>query len=167
MGFGASAHLVLQLARRLFPSSPVAVFARERLTREFALQLRANWPGAPTDRPPEPLDAIIDTSPAWRPVVESLANLRPGGRLVINAVRKEDADKAALLAVNYHEHLWMEREIKTVANITQFDIREFLPIAAGILLRVETTTYRLEQANEALVALKRGAIKGTKVLLCG
>jgi propanol-preferring alcohol dehydrogenase len=143
----------------------MAVFARERLVREFAIQLGANWAGAPTERPSELLDAIIDTTPAWRPVVESLINLRPGGRLVINAIRKEDADKAALLDMSYQDHLWMEREIKSVANITQFDIREFLPIASEIPLRVETTAYRLEQANQALLALKRGAGKGAKVLV--
>ena len=62
--------------------------------------------------------------------VEALANLQPGGRLVVNAIRKEESDKEALLQLNYHEHLWLEREVKTVANITRFDVAEFLPIAA-------------------------------------
>jgi propanol-preferring alcohol dehydrogenase len=164
MGFGGSAHLVLQLAAGQFPNSPVYVFARDPAARDFARQLGAVWAGDVTERAGEPLDAIIDTTPAWRPVVEALANLRPGGRLVINAIRKEDADKRALLHLSYHEHLWMERHVRSVANITQFDIREFLPLAAEIGLRVETTAYPLEAANEALVALKRGAVKGAKVL---
>ena len=122
------------------------------------------WAGDTTDRAPEPLHAIIDTTPAWRPVVEAMANLRPGGRLVINAIRKEDSDKSSLLELSYHEDLWMEREIKTVANITAADIRDFLPLAAEIPLRPKVTTYSLAEANRALVELKRGAVEGAKVL---
>ena len=130
-GFGGSGHLVLQLARHLYPRSRIFVFARDEKTREFALQLGADWSGDTTERAPDRLHAIIDTTPAWRPVVEALAQLRPGGRLVINAIRKEAGDQDALLKLSYHEHLWMEKELKTVANITHFDIREFLPLAAG------------------------------------
>ena len=82
---------------------------------------------------------MIDTTPAWRPVVESMKKLLPGGRLVVNAIRKEDGDKDALLELSYHEHLWMEREIKTVANLTHADIAEFLPLAGRIPLRPEVT----------------------------
>jgi propanol-preferring alcohol dehydrogenase len=164
-GFGGSAHLVLQMARFLFPNSEVYVFARDAHSREFARQLFADWSGDTTDRAPKPLRAIIDTTPAWKPVVEALANLRPGGRLVINAIRKEDADKDYLLKVSYHEHLWMEREIKSVANITQHDIREFLPLAADMNIRPEVRTYPLEEANRALVELRRGRVRGAKVLL--
>jgi propanol-preferring alcohol dehydrogenase len=164
-GFGGSAHLVLQMARHRFPNSQVFVFARDPDVQEFARQLGAVWAGNTTDRAPDRLHAIIDTTPAWRPVVEALANLRPGGRLVINAIRKEEADKGELLKLSYHDHLWLEREIKTVANITHFDIREFLPLAAEIPLRAEVTTYRLEDANRALMELKRGRVKGAKVLL--
>lgn len=109
--------------------------------------------------PPQRLQAIIDTTPAWTPVVESLAKLRPGGRLVINAIRKEDKDKQALLSLSYHEHLWMEREIKSVANLTHRDIAEFLPLAGLIPLRPEVTVFPLEQANEALRDLRRGRIR--------
>jgi propanol-preferring alcohol dehydrogenase len=164
-GFGGSAHLVLQVARYRFPNSQIYVFARDPVERDFARQLGAVWAGDTTDRAPDRLHAIIDTTPVWKPVIEALANLRPGGRLVINAIRKEDADKDALLGLSYHDHLWLEREIKTVANITQFDIREFLPLAAEIPIRPEVTTYRLEDANQALVELKRGRVKGTKVLV--
>jgi propanol-preferring alcohol dehydrogenase len=164
-GFGGSAHIVLQIARRHFPNSPVYVFARDQAARDFARQLGAVWAGETYERSPEQLHAIIDTTPAWGPVVEALANLLPGGRLVINAIRKEDVDKDSLLKLNYQDHLWMEREIKTVANVTHYDIQEFLPLAAEVPVRPEVTTYRLEEANRALIELKRGPIKGAKVLL--
>lgn len=164
-GFGGSAHLVLQLVRHQFPDTPIYVFARDEATREFALRMGATWAGDTTQRAPVQLHAIIDTTPVWKPVVEALANLRPGGRLVINAIRKEDGDKDYLLKLNYHEHLWMEREIKSVANITHADIAEFLPLAAAIPLVAEVTEYPLEEANRALVELKRGPVKGAKVLV--
>jgi propanol-preferring alcohol dehydrogenase len=164
-GFGGSAHLVLQLARHRYPNSEIYVFARDEDARAFALSLGAVWAGDTGERAPEPLDAIIDTTPAWRPVVEALANLRPGGRLVINAIRKEDGDKACLQNLSYHDHLWLEREIKSVANVTRQDIAEFLPLAAAIPIKPEVETYTLEQANQALVELKRGKIRGAKVLL--
>ena len=165
MGFGGSAHLVLQLVRHLYPESPVSVFARDEKAREFAEDLGADWVGRTEDVAPERLHAIIDTTPAWRPVVCALGNLRPGGRLVINAIRKEDRDKEELLGLSYHEHLWMEREIKSVANITGRDIAEFLPIAGEIPIRPEVETYRLEEANRALVDLKRKPVRGAKVLV--
>ena len=112
----------------------------------------------------ERLHAIIDTTPAWKPIVEAMANLRPGGRLVINAIRKEDRDKEHLLRLSYHDHLWMEREIKTVANVTRYDIAEFLPLADEIPIRPKVTTYGLEDANRALVELQRGGFRGAKVL---
>jgi propanol-preferring alcohol dehydrogenase len=164
-GFGGSAHLVLQLARHLYPQARVHVFARDPAAREFAISLGAVWAGDTTDRSPELLDAVIDTTPAWKPVVEALANLRPGGRLVVNAIRKEDADKTELLRLSYHEHLWMEREIKSVANVTQFDIREFLPLAAAVPLRPTVQTYPLDDANRALIEIKRTSVRGSKVLV--
>lgn len=166
-GFGGSAHLVIQLARRLFPRSEFYVFARDESARRFARQLGAVWAGDTTERAPRQLHAIIDTTPAWSPIVEALKNLLPGGRLVINAIRKEDADKESLQRLSYHEDLWMEREIKSVANITQHDIREFLPLAADIPLVPTVETYRLEEANRALCELKRGQVRGAKVLLVG
>ncbi|MGD8368460.1 MAG: alcohol dehydrogenase catalytic domain-containing protein, partial [Desulfobacterales bacterium] len=116
-GFGASAHLVLKMVRHRFPRSRVHVFARREQERQFALELGAVWAGDTADTAPEPLDAIIDTTPAWKPVVEALRNLRAGGRLVINAIRKEDGDKDQLLRIQYPDHLWLEKEIKSVANV--------------------------------------------------
>jgi propanol-preferring alcohol dehydrogenase len=163
-GFGGSAHLVLQVVRHQFPQSPVYVFARDAGERAFAQQLGAVWAGDTADRAPQPLAAIIDTTPAWKPVVEALANLRPGGRLVINAIRKENRDRDYLLQLNYHEHLWLERQIQSVANVTQYDIREFLRIAADIPLRPHVISYSLAQANLALAALHAGSVQGAKVL---
>ncbi len=165
MGFGGSAHIVLQAARFQFPNSLAYVFARDQTARDFALQLGAVWAGDVADRAPDALHTIIDTTPAWRPIVEALANLCPGGRLVINAIRKEERDKNWLQNLSYRDHLWMEREIKTVANVTHYDIEEFLPLAAEIPIRPQITTYRLEEANQALLDLKRGGVKGAKVLL--
>ncbi len=164
-GFGGSAHIVLQLARHLYPDSPAYVFARDPQARAFALELGADWAGDTLDRPPHPLQAIIDTTPAWKPVVAALANLRPGGRLVINAIRKEDADLDELQGLRYHEHLWMEKEIKSVANVTHRDIAEFLPIAAQVPIRPAIETYSLIEANRALLDLKRGPVRGAKVLV--
>ena len=167
MGFGGSAHLVLQLARHVHPKSRIAVFARDADVRAFAMRLGADWAGDTRERAPFRLRAIIDTTPAWTPVLASLENLAPGGRLVINAIRKEDDDRAALAQLSYHDHLWLEREIKSVANITGRDIEGFLAIAAQIPLEPTVTTYALEDANRALVELKQGRVTGAKVLVVG
>ncbi len=164
-GFGGSAHLVAQLARRRFPNCEIYVFARDENARAHARSLGAVWTGETKERAPHLLDAIIDTTPAWAPVVAAMANLKPGGRLVINAIRKEDVDKQALLSLSYHEHLWMEREIKSVANITRLGIAEFLQAAAEFSIKPEVETFSLQQANRALVELKREPVRGAKVLL--
>lgn len=163
-GFGASAHLVLQMARHKYPRSPVFVFARDPQERAFALSLGAAWAGDHGDTPPEKPAAIIDTTPAWSPVVNGLEKLAPGGRLIINAIRKEDRDKNALLDIAYPKHLWLEKEIKSVANITRRDVREFLQLAAIASIRPEVQEYPLEEANEALFELKTQHVRGAKVL---
>jgi propanol-preferring alcohol dehydrogenase len=153
------------LAGHVFPGTKVYVFARDPAAREFALELGAEWAGDTIDRSPKRLHAIIDTTPAWKPVVEALNNLRPGGRLVINAIRKEDIDKDYLLNLSYDKHLWLEKEIKSVANVTHQDIGEFLALAAEIPINPAIETYKLEEANRALVELKRNRIRGAKVLV--
>ena len=164
-GFGASAHLVLKMARFQYPRSKVFVFARSEKERNFARELGAVWAGDTGERPPETLDAMIDTTPAWRPILEALKNLEPGGRLIINAIRKEDLDQESLLSLNYSIHLWMEKEIKSVANVARRDIREFLELAARIPIKPEIQTFKLEEANSALVELKERKIRGAKVLI--
>ncbi len=163
-GFGASAHLVLMMVRHLHPRTKIFVFARREEERRFALDLGAAWAGETGETAPEKLQAIIDTTPAWRPVVEALRNLRSGGRLVVNAIRKEKGDQVELLRLDYPAHLWMEKEMSSVANVTRRDIAEFLELAAAIPIRPQVEEYPLDQANRALIDLKIGRIRGAKVL---
>ena len=163
-GFGASAHIVLKLVRHAYPGVGVYVFSRSPAERAFATELGAIWSGEIGEEAPEKLDCIIDTTPAWRPILEALSNLAPGGRLVINAIRKEKADQAELLKLDYPTHLWMEKEIKSVANVSRRDVSEFLELAGRIPIRPEYQEYKLEQANLALVELKQRKIRGAKVL---
>ncbi|HEX9945761.1 MAG TPA: zinc-dependent alcohol dehydrogenase family protein [Thermoanaerobaculia bacterium] len=167
MGFGASAHLVLKMVRHHYPHTRVFVFARSEAERAFARELGALWAGDVQQESPEKLAAVIDTTPAWQPVVEALKNLEPEGRLVVNAIRKEERDKDALLRLDYPRHLWLEKEVKSVANVARSDVREFLALAAGIPLRPETQEFPLEAANEALRELKARKIRGAKVLRIG
>jgi alcohol dehydrogenase, propanol-preferring len=164
MGFGASAHLCLQLVRHQYPDARVFVFARKPEERAFAMELGAVWAGAIEENPPELLSAIIDTTPVWHTVLRALECLRPGGRLVINAIRKEESDKSSLLDLDYPRHLWMEKEIKSVANVTRRDVREFLAEAVLIPIRPTVEEYPLEQANRALLELKHHRVRGAKVL---
>ncbi len=163
-GFGASAHLVLQMARYLYPDSAVFVFARSEKERAFAEELGATWTGNTTERPQEGLDAIIDTTPAWLPVMAAMEALAPGGKLVINAIRKESADQEILASLDYDRHLWREKSLTTVANVTRRDVNECLRLAAEIPLEPRVTTYPLQDANQALLALKKGHLRGAKVL---
>ncbi len=163
-GFGASAHLVLKLAQQQFPQSRIFVFARSVTERAFARELGAAWAGDTEEKAPEKLHAIIDTTPVWRPIVAALENLERGGRLVINAIRKEEADKAALLQLDYPSHLWLEKEIKSVANVSRRDVAEFLALAAQIPLKPEVQEFPLAEANTALRELKARKIRGAKVL---
>jgi propanol-preferring alcohol dehydrogenase len=164
VGFGASAHLVLQMARYKFPASRIFVFARSETERGFARELGAFWEGGFEEITPEKLACAIDTTPAWHPVVEALKNLDRGGRLVINAIRKEEKDKETLLSLDYARHLWLEKEIKSVANVARKDVEEFLDLAARIPIRPEIQLYPLEKANQALTELKEKKIRGAKVL---
>ncbi|MCZ6865021.1 MAG: zinc-dependent alcohol dehydrogenase family protein [Candidatus Dadabacteria bacterium] len=164
-GFGASGHLVIKMAQYIYPHSNIFVFARSKEEREFSKQLGALWAGNTEDRAPQKLDAIIDTTPVWKPVVEALKNLNTEGRLVINAIRKEEVDKNYLLNLDYSQHLWMEKEIKSVANVSRKDVIEFLELAAWIPIKPEIEEYALEDANKAIIELKEGKIKGAKVLV--
>lgn len=163
-GFGASAHLVLKMTKHKYPRSEVYVFARSAKEREFARDLGAAWAGDTADEPPVQLHAIIDTTPAWKPIIEGLRHLAPGGRLVINAIRKEDSDMKELLGIDYPKHLWMEKEIKSVANVARKDVGEFLTLAAEMRIRPEVQEYPLVDANTVLLELKQRKIRGAKVL---
>lgn len=163
-GFGASAHLVMTLVRYLYPKVPVYVFARSEKERHFAMELGACWAGDTVDEPPELLESIIDTTPAWLPVLAAMNHLMPGGRLVINAIRKEDRDLNLLAGLDYPKHLWMEKEVKSVANVTRSDVSEFLRLATEIPIQPTYEEYALIDANRALMELKKGHIRGAKVL---
>lgn len=164
MGFGASAHLVLKLAQHSFPDSQIFVFTRNYEERKFAEHLGATWTGDILDKSPKNLHAIIDTTPAWNPVLKALENLEKGGRLVINAIRKEDRDKNLLLQLSYENHIWLEKEIKSVANVTGDDVRDFLKIAAASAINPHYQEYNLNEANTALIDLRKKGTKGAKVL---
>ncbi len=164
-GFGASAHIVLQMARHRYPDSSLFVVTRNNSKRVLASRLGADWAGSPDDQPPALMDALIDTTPVWRAVVDGMRMLAPGGRLVINAIGKTDVDKAVLTRIDYRTHLWMEKQLTTVANVTRKDIRNALRIAAEIPIAPVVETHTLAEANRALTDVKEGRREGARVLV--
>ena len=164
LGFGASNHLVLKIAKAVFPNIKLFVFARSENERKQALRLGANWSGDIKEIPPGKLHSVIDTTPVWMPAAEVMKNIRPGGRLVINNIRKEDLDKDYLINIDYSRDLWMEKEIKSVANVTFADIEEVLQTAAKYNIKPEFQLYELNEANTALTEIKNKNISGAKVL---
>ena len=163
-GFGGSGHLVLKLVRHKFPDSRIFVFARNPDEQAFARELGAAWVGAPTQKAPEQIRTIIDTTPVWEPVIQALENLAPGGRLIINAIRKESRDLSSFMQLDYARHLWMEKEMKSVANVTRRDVIDFLALASEINIRPKVEVYPLADANGAIYELKTKKIRGAKVL---
>jgi len=161
-GFGASAHIVIQIAKYKYPNGKVFVFTRpnQKEHQDLAQKLGADWIGATGDTPPEKLNCAIDFTPVGVPLREALRNLERGGRVVINAIRKI----TPIPELDYAEHLWYEKEIKSVANVTRKDAQEFLPLAAEIPIVPEVQEFKLEEANEALILLKQGKIRGAGVL---
>ena len=142
-GFGTSSHLVLKMVKHQYPNTKVFVFAGSVKEREFSCKLGAVWSGDIEEDSPEKLDCIIDTTPAWLFVIESLKNLEPSGRLVINSIDKEEADKESLLCLDYPVHLWLEKEIKSVANIYRKNVSEFLALAAEMRIKPEIQEFEL------------------------
>jgi propanol-preferring alcohol dehydrogenase len=164
-GFGASAHLVLKLIRFQYPQTEVFVFARSPSEREFARELGAQWAGDTPEKPPYLLDSIIDTTPVWTPVVHAMECLKPGGRLVINAIRKESVDVQYLSKIDYSRHLWMEKEVKSVANVTSRDVNSLIRLAAEMQFKPEVELFPFKDANRAILEIKQRKIKGAKVLV--
>jgi len=164
VGFGASGHLVLKLIKALFPCAKIFVFSRTEAERKLALELGAFWAGDIGEEPPKLLNCAIDTTPVWRPPLTTLKFLKPGGRLVINAIRKEEIDKQELLNLEYHRDLWLEKEIKTVANVTRRDIIELFQIAQTFGIKPEYEVYSFNMINQALKDIKQRKIRGAKVL---
>jgi len=161
-GFGASAHIVIQVAKYKYPDGKVFVFTRpgQKEHQDLARKLGADWIGATGDTPPEKLNCAIDFTPVGEPVRQALSSLQKGGRVVINAIRKV----TPIPELDYTEHLWYEKEVKSVANVTRKDAHEFLPLAAEIPIIPETQEFRLKEVNEALILLKEGRMHGAGVL---
>ncbi|MGH2398414.1 MAG: zinc-dependent alcohol dehydrogenase family protein [bacterium] len=155
-GFGASAHLALQVARHW--RCEVYVFTRSPGHRRLAADLGAAWVGGSHDASPQELDHAVVFAPSGRVVVDALAHLRRGATLVINAVHLDGVP-----AFDYGLLYW-ERTIRTVSNSTRLDGREFLELAAEIPLRVTTEAWALRDANKALAKVKQGEVAGAAVL---
>ncbi len=156
-GFGASAHLVLQVAR--FWGCEVYVATRGAAHRQLALQLGAVWAGGAEDELPAPLDGAILFAPAGWLVPLALGHLRPGGVLAINAIHATPIPELP------YRLLYGERVLRSVANFTRQDADEFLALAGRIPLRTEVETWPLAQANEVLQRLKRSQIRGAAALV--
>jgi propanol-preferring alcohol dehydrogenase len=161
-GFGASAHIIIQVAKYKYPNGRVFVFTRpkQKEHQNLARKLGADWVGATDDTPPEKLNCAIDFTPVGEPVRQALRNLQKGGRVVINAIRKT----TPIPELDYAEHVWYEKELKSVSNVTRRDAKEFLPLAAEIPIVPEIQEFKLEEANEALILLKEGKMRGAGVL---
>jgi propanol-preferring alcohol dehydrogenase len=163
-GFGASAHIVIQIIKHKFPENPVYAFTKTGSAKvghaELAKSLGAIWTGVSGEMPPVKLDKIMDFTPAGECVKDALKILNRGGRLVINAIRKE----TPIPAMDYAEYLWLEREIKSVANVTRRDALEFLPLADEIPIVPTIEEFPLEQANEVLLRIKESKLKAAGVL---
>jgi propanol-preferring alcohol dehydrogenase len=159
-GFGACAHIVIQIIKYKFPNSAVFVFTKTAEHAELAKSLGAVWTGRSGDHPPAKLDRVMDFTPAGECVRDALAVLDKGGRLIINAIRKE----TAVPKLDYTKHLWLEKEIKSVANVTRKDAEEFLPLAAQIPIVPTIEEFPLSQANEVLIRLKHSKLRAAAVL---
>jgi len=157
-GFGASAHIVIQVAK--YWGCEIFVFTRSEEHRNLAKKLGAVWAGGPEDEPPKKLNCAIDFTPVGETVPNALRALEKGGRLVIAVIRKRNP----IPALDYAQLLWDEKEIKSVANITRRDAQEFLPLAAEIPIIPEVQEFKLEGANKVLLLLKQGKIQGAGVL---
>ncbi len=157
-GFGASAHIVIQLAR--YWGCNVFVFTRGETHRNLAKKLGASWAGGPEDDPPGKVHCAIDFTPVGETVPRALRVLEKGGRLVLAVIRKRNP----IPPLDYAKLLWDEKEIKSVANVTRKDAREFLSLAAEIPIIPEVQEFKLGEANQALILLKQGRIQGAGVL---
>jgi propanol-preferring alcohol dehydrogenase len=145
-GFGASAHIVIQMIKYKFPNSPVYVFTKTTQHAELARNLGAVWIGRSGDQPPDKMNKIMDFTPVGECTRDALGVLEKGGRLIINAIRKE----TPVPPLDYAEYLWLEKEIKSVANVTRRDAEEFLPLAARIPIVPTIEQFPLSQANAVL-----------------
>ncbi|MBI4284577.1 MAG: zinc-dependent alcohol dehydrogenase family protein [Chloroflexi bacterium] len=158
-GFGASAHIVLQVAR--YWGCRVYAFDRKESARKLAETLGADWTGSIEARPPRKLDAAITFAPSEDVVLWALEALDKGQRLVLNAIAMAARQEKPF---SYPQQLWYEKEVKSVANVTRQDVLKFLPLAAEIPIMPEFREFPLQEANTALNLLKQGKIAGAAVL---
>ena len=158
-GFGASAHIVCQVAvaqgRRVFAGTR----AGDEETQAFARSLGAVWAGDALAGPPEELDAVILFAPVGDLVPAALRHVRKGGRVVSAGIHMSDIPSFP------YELLWGERSLLSVANLTRQDGEEFLALAPSVPVRTEVETFPLTEANDALDRLRRGALRGAAVLV--
>ncbi|MGQ9637349.1 MAG: zinc-dependent alcohol dehydrogenase family protein [Thermodesulfobacteriota bacterium] len=157
-GFGASAHIVIQMARHW--GMEVFVFTRGEEHQKLAKKFGASWVGRPDEVPPKKVHCAIDFTPVGETVPIALNVLEKGGRLVIAVIRKRNP----IPPLDYAQLLWDEKEMKSVANLTRRDAQEFLSLAAEIPILPEVQEFKLEEANRALSLLKQGRIRGSAVL---
>ena len=157
-GFGASAHLAIAVLRAW--KCEVYVSTRGASHRQLAESLGAAWVGNETEKPPVELDRAVTFAPSGDVVIAALASLRKGGVVAINAIHLDRIPQ-----FDYDRLLWGERQLRSVANMTRSDARDFLQIASEIQLRPQATAFPLDQANEALAAVKKDAIDGAAVLV--
>jgi alcohol dehydrogenase, propanol-preferring len=157
-GFGASAHLVIAVLQSW--KCKVYVSTRGESHRKLAESLGATWIGTETEKPPVELDRAITFAPAGDVVIAALASLRKGGVVAINAIHLDRMPQ-----FDYDRLLWGERQIRSVTNMTRADARDFLELAAQIGLNPQVTVFPLDQANEALLAVKQDAIDGAAVIV--
>lgn len=155
-GFGASALLAIQVA--VHWGCEVFVCTRSKEEQSRALALGASWAGGYDDHPPSPLDAAITFAPSGDVVVAALRALERGGTVAINAIHLDRVPEFA------YEHLWWERQLRSVANFTRSDAAEFLALAAEIPVRTEVEAWPLDEVNAALARLARGEVRGAAVL---
>jgi propanol-preferring alcohol dehydrogenase len=160
-GFGGSAHIVIQMVKHLFPDSAMFVFTRSDEHRQLAKDLGASWVGLPQDAPPKKVQRAIDFTPVGETVPRALGVLDKGGRLVINAIRKS----TMIPPLDYGTHLWHEKEITSVANVTRKDVEEFLSLAARIPIVPDVREFQFSQVNEALTLLKQARVRAAAVLV--
>jgi propanol-preferring alcohol dehydrogenase len=157
-GFGASAHLVIAVLRAW--NCEVYVSTRGESHRKLAASLGAKWVGPEQEKPPMELDRAITFAPSGDVVIAALSSLRKGGVVAINAIHLDRIPE-----FDYDRLLWGERQIRSVANMTRTDARDFLQLASEINLRPKVTRFTLDQANEALAAVKNDSIDGAAVIV--
>jgi propanol-preferring alcohol dehydrogenase len=157
-GFGASAHLAIDVLKSW--NCEVYVSTRGASHQQLARDLGATWVGDATDRPPVPLDSAVTFAPSGDVVIAALSSLRKGGIVAINAIHLDRIPQ-----FDYDSLLWGERQLRSVANMTRQDGRDFVALAAKIRIRPRTMLFRLDEVNDALAAVANDAIDGAAVVI--